>query len=239
MKSSRSILLCALFVVVMAIPAVAQDDFHVFPQIAYGTFSDGAFFRSTLTIDPFEIDASCTLILQGLSVDFGTGVSSSFVTGTIPEEGFVSVRTAGTAPLATGYATLTCDKSVFAEVTYSFYSSTGVKLSEATVFSSSPSSVGHIISDGRDGARLAVAIANDTDIVRLYDLTLRESNGNTVSTGSVEVGARSNFGQFVDEMLTVPAGQVLMLEIQSADSSDFSAIGLRFTGGVFTTVPAN
>ena len=236
----RAILLCLLVVVVSTAPVAAQGTFHVFPQFADGTFPDGSFFRSTLTIAPWLSDANCAITLRGLSVDFGTGTNSSFTTATIPEEGILSVRTAGTLPLGTGYATVTCDNSVFAEVTYSFYSVSSVKVAEATVFSSSPSFRRKIAVDLRDGARVAVAIANDTDLQRTYDLTLRDAAGDTVSTGSVVVPARSNLARFIDEMMTLRLGQgVYRLEVRSADFSDLSAIGLRFTGAVFTTVPAN
>jgi hypothetical protein len=35
------------------------------------------------------------------------------------------------------------------------------------------------------------------------------------------------------------AGQLLEVEIRAADFSDFAVVGLRFNGGVFTTIPAN
>ena len=236
----RMAVLCVLFLGAMSTPTAAQGTFHVFPQFADGTFSDGSFFRSTLTIAPWLSDANCAITLRGLSVDFGTGTNSSFTTTTIPEEGLLSVRTAGTLPLGTGYATVTCDEYAFAEVTYSFYSASGGKIAEATVFSSSPSFRRKLAVDLSDNARVAVAIANDTDLQRTYDLTLRNSAGETVSTGSVVVLARSNLARFIDEVMTIPLGQgVYRLEVRSADFSDMSAIGLRFTGSVFTTVPAN
>ncbi len=232
-------LLSVLLALLLSLPASAQRDSHVFPQVADGWFPDGAFFLSTVTITPWLNDVTCALEFRGLAVDFGGGADSSFTTTLIPADGFLSVRTAGTEPISTGYLTVSCTESVFAEVTYSFFGASGGKIAEATVFSSPPWSDGRIALDGRDGAELALAIANDTDLVRLYDLTLRDSSGNIVSTGTVEVPARSSRATFAGEIMFVPPGQVLMLEIQSADFSDFSAIGFRFTGSVFATVPNN
>ena len=59
-------------------------------------------------------------------------------------------------------------------------------------------------------------------------------------SGSLEVPARSNLARFVSEMIPPgPAsGQVYLLEVRSSDGSNFSMIGLRFTGSVFSVVPA-
>ena len=97
-------------------------------------------------------------------------------------------RTAGTQSFQSGFATFTCDKSVFANVLYAFYSASGVKLSEATVFSAAPSIQSRLILDHRDGARLGVAIANITDIARTYTITLTE--GPNVKTTSITVPAQ-------------------------------------------------
>ena len=233
-------MLSVSFVQFLSLSAAAQSDFHVFPQIADGRFSDGSFYTSTLTVTPWSDDVICAITLRGLTVDFGDGPGSSFTTTSIPGSGFLSARTAGTAPLGTGYMTVTCDTIAFAEVTYSSFSPQGFKIAEATVFSSSPADLRTVAVDLRDGARMAVAIANDTDLRRTYDLSLRDSAGNTVSTGFVEVDARSSLPRFVDELMFVPPGHTaLILEIYSSNFTEFSATGLRFTGGVFSSVPAN
>lgn len=87
--------------------------------------------------------------------------------------------------------------------------------------------------DQREGARLAVAIANNSDIPRTYRLTFGSI------TATTQVPARTSLAKFLNELMTLPANAVRLLKIESTDFTSFGAIGLRFTGGVFTTIPAN
>ena len=43
----------------------------------------------------------------------------------------------------------------------------------------------------------------------------------------------------VTELLPATANTVGVLKIESVDFSDFDAMGLRYTGAAFTTIPAN
>jgi hypothetical protein len=138
--------------------------------------------------------------------------------------------------LRSGYATLECSASVEAQLLYSYYSPAGVKISEATVFSSAPARQLQILADEREGARLGLAIANDTDQSTTYSLVVGDASGNVVGTTNITLAARSARAAFLDEFLPVPPGnygQVLL----SSDSGSASLIGLRFTGTNFTTIP--
>ncbi len=223
-------------------PIMDPSAFMIFPQVADGTFSDGGYYRTTISLSrKLGGDATCRLSLYGLDVDFGAGRGSGF-TLTVPGDGFVSARTTGAGPLQTGYATVTCDEEVYGQLAYAAYDAPGKKIAEATVF---PTEVEfsnyNIIVDGRDGARLGLAIANNTDISRTYDFTLRDPSGGTASTGSVTVPARSNVAQFLNDLISPPPApwNVYLLEVRASDSSDFSMIGLRYTGLVFSTAPVN
>ena len=151
-------------------------------------------------------------------------------------------KTTGAGRLQSGYATVGCDEYGISSVhlTYATYDASGTKIAEATVFPTRYESSSYsIIVDGGDGARLGLAIANNTDLLRTYDLTLWDQSGYTVSTGSATVPARSNSARFLDELISPPpaSGSVYLLEIESSDWSRFSMIGIRVTGSVFSTVP--
>ena len=214
----------------------------IFPQIADGSYSDGSFFRTTISLTrKARGDANCRLILYGMDTDFGAGRGSLF-TVTVPGNGFTSFRTTGAGRLQSGYATVGCDRRISGQLTYASYDASRTKFGEATVFPTEVESSSYsMIVDGRDGARLALAIANNTDFTRTYNLTLRDWAGARVSSGSVSVSARSNVAQFLNELISpAPAsGIVYLLEVRSSDHSDFSMIGLHVTGFVFSTVPAN
>ena len=214
----------------------------IFPQVADGASSDGSFFRTTISLTrKARGDANCRLILYGMDTDFGSGKGNVF-TVTVPGNGFTSFRTTGAGRLQSGYATLGCDRRISGQLTYASYDASGTKFGEATVFPTEVESSSYsMIVDGRDGAQLALAIANNTDFSRTYNLTLRDWSGSRVSTGSVRVSARSNIAQFLNDLISPPpsSGIVYLLEVSSSDNSDFSMIGLHVTGFVFSTVPAN
>jgi hypothetical protein len=217
--------------------ASAQDTFHVFPQIADGVASDKTYYKSTFLILPADptLSVSCTIKFYGLSVTFNPGgsLSGSSINISIPRNGHFPLTTAANQPLRSGYATLTCSQPVFAQVLYSFYAANGVKLSEATVFSSPGSFIFRMIFDKREGARLGLAIANNTDARHLYLLNIDER------TEKMIIEAHSSSAEFIDSFLAGATNSTAILTIWSDDLTDFSVIGLKYTGQAFTTIPAN
>lgn len=229
----KRILFLSALMNIFSISAMAQSKTFTFPQFADGIASDGSFYRSTLMISPwFSSDGpNCTLTLRGISTDFGKGLGTIF-NFTIPTGNVFVTNTSANQPLKTGYATLLCSTDVFAQVLYSFYAANGTKLSEATVFGTQPDFSTRLIFDYREGARLGIAIANDTDQPHVYTFT----NGSTIV--NVTIQPRSSMAKFLDQIIVVGVNQVSFVKITSADFSQFSVMGLRYTGVAFTTIPA-
>jgi hypothetical protein len=217
----------------------AQATFHIFPQFVDGQLG-GYSYRSTLTIQPwFDSDApTCSLNLYGMTAIVESVGSGSVFQNTITAGSFSIRRTTGIQPLQTGYATLTCTDYVFAQVLYSYYDQYGTKIAEATVFSSPDAYTRSMLFDNRDNANLGIAISNNTDIAHTYTLTATGSFG--TKTGTVQIPARHNVSRFLTEFVSgLPSGAIGKVEITATDVSKLSAIGLRVTGAVFTTIPAN
>jgi hypothetical protein len=234
MKRTVGAALPILFLVLGLSQSLNAQPFHVFPQVADGRFSDGSFYRSTLMILTNGGGAQCTLDLRGLTTSFPPGPSGSSFAINIPAgQRAVAIQTAGTQAFQRGYGTLDCGAtSVFASMLFSFYVA-GAKEGEATVFSSPASNSQQMIVDNREGARLGIAIANDTNVTSQYQMVYR--TGSTVLATLLEIPARSSVSRFLDEVLAVVPNSVGSVSISSAQP--LSAIGLRFTGGVFTTIP--
>jgi hypothetical protein len=234
----RAALFAVAFVVLTPL-AHAQSMLTVFPQVADGVFSDGSYYKTTLTILPwFETSpptTTCALVLYGLGVNFNKGISSNWNIG-VSAGSYFAATSAADQPLRQGYATLTCSNLVYAQALYSYYSKDGTKIAETTVFGLNGdfdlNTSYRMIADQR-GSQLAIAIANNTDLPRTYQLTIN-SLGATVT-----VPARTSTAKFLTDIFPATANTIGMLTIQSPDFSDFYAIGLRFTGAVFTTIPAN
>jgi hypothetical protein len=237
----KKLSLAALFTLFLAVPSFAQDTFHVFPQFADGNYGPNTYyFKSTLYILPwFSSDAvACSLNLRGMTANFEGGASGNQFNINIPVGGFFIGRTTGTQPVQSGYATLTCNEYVYASLVFTYYYPNGTKASEATVFSSSENYSTRMVFDHTQGARLGIAIANDTDLTRTYDITLTGTFGTRI--GSHAVAPRRSLVGFIDDLVTgLPPSAVGIMKIEAKDFSYHYVIGLRFTGVVFTTVPGN
>jgi hypothetical protein len=220
-----------------SIQGLAQSRFHIFPQFVDGRTTDGSSFRSTLAITPWTLTSSpsCSLVLYGMTVEFNTGVSGFYFTSFVPANSVLSAPTSGKQPIQSGYAVLECSDFVYASVILSYYAPDNRKIGEATVPSSVEAVVSRMVLDVRGGVQQAFAIANNTDFVRSYVLSLA-SEGTTRSV-RVFVPARRNLARYVHEFLPIAPDSVGMLTIQSEDFSSFSAVGFRFSGSLFTTIP--
>ncbi len=207
--------------------------YHVFPQFADGRLSDGSYYRTTIMIvNSSNSSGTCTLRLYGLTVNG----SSVFNYGTFPAGSWnITTSISSMQNLKSGYATLQCGMPVEAQLLYSFYSASGAKISEATVFSSPSAESVLVLADNREGSRLAIAVANDSDQSRTYVIAAYNNLGNLMGSSTRTLAARSNLAVFVDDLITLPPnyyGPVLVFGGSS------SVIGLRFSGSLFTTIPA-
>ena len=235
-------LFCGLLILVgMTVPAFAQEKFFIFPQFVDGGFGDGSYYRSTLMVQQWisTNPISCTLRLSGTAATFTTGGQTTSLNITVPLDGWYIAKTSGTQSFQGGYAALTCNDYVYANVTYAYYARGGVKLGEATVFGVDPAFTFRLVTDQTEGARLGLAIANDSDIQETYRIVLRRPDETTASTSTVIVGAKRALARFLDEIIPASANNIYEVEVFAPDFSDLSVVGLRFTGAVFSTIPAN
>ena len=227
--TTSSITITFTLIVAPATSSATANTYHVFPQFADGRFSDGSYYRTTLMISNPSATAgsNCTLQLRGLTIpSLPTNYSMS-------ASGWVIQSTPGTQPLQTGYASLQCSNNVEAQLLYSYYSSSGVKLSEATVFSSPSASIVKVIADERESAHLGLAIANDSDQAVTYTI----SATNAISKGAVTLQPRTSVARFLSEFVPgLPSNSVGIVTV-GGSSGKASIIGLRYTGNIFTTIP--
>jgi peptidyl-Asp metalloendopeptidase len=211
--------------------------YHIFPQFADGRFGDGTYYRtSRLFLNPSTSStANCTTLLRGMTTDNTNSFSL-----TLPANSSFVGRTNGTQTFQSGYATLSCTgSSVYAQAVYSLYDPNGVKASEATVFSSPSVARAQVLADNREGARVGIAIANDSDQVNTYTITAYDSNGTMVGSTARTLQARASVADFLDNWIPgIPANYFGQVIVQSTTGGTASVIGLRFTGAAFTTIPA-
>ncbi|PYS29572.1 MAG: hypothetical protein DMG11_08500 [Acidobacteria bacterium] len=208
--------------------------YHVFPQFADGRAGDGTYYRTTVMIvNSSSTSGTCTLRLYGLTVNGG----STFNYATFPAGSWtITTSISSMQDLRSGYAALQCGMPVEAQLLYSFYTASGTKISEATVFSSPPGGSVQVLADNRDASSLAIAIANDSDQVTSYTITAYNSSGIPVGSVTQPIAGRSNLARFLSNLISLPPNHYGPVLVTSSGGSA-SIIGIRFTGGVFTTIP--
>jgi hypothetical protein len=212
--------------------------YHVFPQFVDGAFPDGSFFRSTLfAINAATANASCNYQLHGMSND-RLGPANTI---TLPANGgvFRASTTGNAAAIAAGYSTLSCDQPTFSYVQYEYVSSDGAVQGTASVYSSPSGTASEFIFPTAPGYRLGVAVANDSDNSSQITLRLGAAGANELQT-TIMLQPRSRTARFVDELFTIPNGFVpvaLLLQSAGPAPTPFNALGLTFSGPVFSTAP--
>ena len=211
------------------------NTYHVFPQFADGRFSDGTSYRTTrILVNPdLNVATDCTTVLHGMTLE---GIST-FNVRLAARITVVSNPSSGSQPIQSGYATTECDSAVLGELLYSFFDANGIKLSEATVFSSPSAQRVQILADTRGGSRVGLAIANDTNQNNTYIISFFDGSGAVVASANQPVAARSSVAKFIDELVSLPADFYGRVVVSSPAGATASIIGLRFTGSVFTTIP--
>jgi hypothetical protein len=148
------------------------------------------------------------------------------------------LRTSAQGPLKTGYVELSCPAPAQASVQYAYYDASGNKLGEATVQPATKGNSFQFLIDRRDGTRLGFSLTNDSAIQGQYRVIARDQFNQVIAFNINDtVQPWSQVSKFVDEELSgLPANFVGTIEIVGVKGSQSYAVGLQFTGSVFTTV---
>ncbi|MCY4588682.1 MAG: hypothetical protein OXB98_21885 [Bryobacterales bacterium] len=205
------ILVALLMTAVWALPAFAQPDetakrFHVFPHIA-----DGGGWQSSLVVtNAGQSSNSCTLELHGLTVHRfeaaeGIMAEGSMATFDLTESGGHLVwSTRNELALGDGYATLDCVDPVVAQVVFASISGSGEPTGIATVFSAQPGYVFQFPILSQD-ALPGIAIANNTDIDAVCDLTLENlQRENLGETTLMPISSNTKFLGLLNSVISIP-----------------------------------
>jgi hypothetical protein len=252
MRFRSSILL--LLIAVGALSAYGQttsSNVYIFPLFVDGTAGTTSF-RSTLKItntsslNPMQ----CNFVQRNTSAPF-TGIDGDFYTADVFDAGFSPpaltiiplsnflpfeiLRTSAATPLKSGYGKLTCPGTANTQLQFSMFSG-GTKLGEATIAPAAQGNSFLFLMDRRDGTRLGFSLANDSNTGGQYELIARDQFNNIVDQNFEFLDPFSQVSKFVDEMLTLPANFVGAVELVGIPGANSYAVGLQFTGTVFTTV---
>lgn len=238
-KLNRGLLCLALYgLCATASFAQSANTLHVFPQVADGAFSDGTFYRSTIfAVNSGSLDAACTIQLYGMSPTRLLGPS---IFTLVAGGGVIRNGTSGTSEFARGYATLECNQPVQAYVQFELVAPTQEVMGTAAVFPAVQTQTAEFLAPTTPIYRLGLAIANNTDSTATYRIRVGTAGSNELQT-NVIVPSRSSIARFADELVSIPDGFLpvaILVESTGADQNPVHSIGLVFSGGVFSTIPA-
>lgn len=243
-------LVLAIAVMLSATIAKAQDRnaslVHVFPVIVNGTQPDGTTYRTSLIMQNGGVgSSSCWIELVGAAPAFtapdGTTAVGGLIQQILPSNSFDVLRTSGAGGLTSGYAVVSCSSPIVAYTVYSTYETSpdGSRLTSETAVNSSASATAlQFINDAREDGRLALAITNDQFVPSLVRLQVFDLYGRLLAATQFTIPARTSYSRFLNELVRgLPARHIGPVRLDS--SQLIYAIGLKFTGGVVSSVPAS
>ena len=217
--------------------ATAQQNAFVFPEVADGAFSDGDYYKTTFLILPGSSTSvvTCEFVLYGLGVDLdGKGLVTRWTAAISPGSSYVSTSSAN-QPISTGYATLSCTDSVYAQVLYSAYKKDGTWLNIAPAVGASclATESAEMAADQQSGS-LAFAIANNTTQTRTYVVSFSDTQNHS-SYGKLTIPAQTSVAKFLTEILPESANRfgTMTIGLDGFTFLDpgFSVMALTYTGG--------
>ena len=223
-------------------PQITFEYKYVFPQFVFG-----GGWVSTLTLAALnEDETTCTFSAEGRHMTL-RAVSGHTASGTeIPLVGFKAgqwnifkTEAPDDGPVSSGMAILQCDRAV---LTHTLFSLTvgGSVVAEALVEPSHEFKAFEeyvlFFADHRNGARFGVAVANPSDRAIDVSVQVSDDQGEVIVDTTVNVDANASKALFLDELGTIPEGHTGGVALRADES--LYVIGLRFTGQVFTTIPA-
>jgi hypothetical protein len=252
----RWLLLFALLAsMLMALPAGAQpatSNVYVFPLFADGSNGTTSY-RSTLKISKTSTANSmqCSLVQRNTAAPF-VGVDGTVYDADVIDAGFSPpaltpitldqylpfeiLRTNAQSTLKTGYAKITCPGTLDTQLQFSLSDAKNNKLGEATIRPATKGNSFQFLIDKRDGTSLGFSLVNDSASGGQYALIARDRFNFEIDRAYDNIDPWSQVSKFVDQMLQLPSDFVGSIEVVGLTGGQNYAVGLQFTGTVFTTI---
>jgi hypothetical protein len=244
-----------LFLIGWALAGSAQSttsNVYIFPLFADGAAA-GTSYRSTVKMTRVSGSTSmdCTLTQRNTNASFngatgyfypayqtdaGFSPASQSVVTLYPYLPWEILRTSGQTPLRTGYVKLSCPTAVQAQVQLSLSDANNKKLGEATIAPATQGASFQFLIDRRDGTRLGFSLIDDSATGGQFALVARDQFNFEVTRQYDIIQSWSQVSRFVDQMLTLPPDFVGSIEVVGVTGGQNYAVGLQYTGTVFTTI---
>ena len=217
-------------------PQITFEYKYVFPQFVFG-----GGWASTLTVWAIgDGPTTCRLTAGGRVLPRWQDISSSDgreVMLNLDEGHSQTLWTGDTGSLSSGLALLECNDGVKTHVLISLASEEAT-ISEALVEPSEPARQVFFLTDHRGGKRFGVALANPSDQTIEVMAGINGLAEGAETEVEISIPPQEAKAFFMDELYDIPENHHGWVSMWSNDGRSLYAIGLRFTGRVFTTIPA-
>ena len=217
-------------------PPITFEYKYVFPQFVFG-----GGWGSTLTVWAIgDGPTTCRLTGGGRVLPRWQDISSSDgreVMLNLDEGHSQTLWTGDTGSLSSGLALLECNDGVKTHVLISLASEEAT-ISEALVEPSEPARQVFFLTDHRGGKRFGVALANPSDQTIEVMAGINGLAEGAETEVEISIPPQEAKAFFMDELYDIPENHHGWVSMWSNDGRSLYAIGLRFTGQVFTTIPA-
>ena len=211
-------------------PKITFEHKYIFPQFPYG-----GGWSSTLTVLDKGDGGPTTCRFTTVGRPIPGKTEPEFILNLDERNGHVW-RTGWGGSLSSGMAMLECDNAVWTHVLFSLRSD-GSIVSEALVEPAPEDNFVLFVADHRGGSRFGVAVANPSD--QQIEVTVSVTGLNEAEDRTeINIPARDAKAFFLDELYDIPKDHLGVVAMWSDDTNSLHVIGLRFTGQVFTTIPA-
>ena len=240
-----------------------RSGLRIIPWVADGHFDGGRYQTSVVVAltSSAEIhpETTCTVHAQGVELIGPSGKRSSqheFKLFRSQGPRVWSAKTPSDMPLATGYVVVDCTieagetsfvglqiptwQEIEAYSTFALFGPDSKLKTEATVFSSDCRFwSSQLFVDTTDGARMAVAVTNHREEPETLELVVWwGDDAEAFESESMPLPGKSPKAFFLDEVFdNLPGGALLRLILRAESRRPLGAVGLRYTDGVFSTVP--
>jgi hypothetical protein len=247
-----------LLILTCALPGSAQSpppaNVYVFPLMVDG-ITGGFAFKSIMKIASTDntTGLNCTLQQRNTGAQV-TGLDGFLYETDVLDAGFSPLtqsviqqhlnrpteilHTSGTQAQKTGYAKLSCPNTVQTQLQFAYFDPNNNKIGESTIF---PATMGNSFQfqiDTRDGTRMGFSLVNDSAVQgKQFEVIARDQFNQVVAFNLNDtVQDFSQVSKFVDQELKLPANFFGTIEIVGVPGGQSYAVGLQFTGSIFSTV---
>src|SRR5262249_32042207 len=147
-------------------------------------------------------DGNCTLRLYGLTAGFAALANADSMDFPLRANGFNFTKTSGVQTFQSGWASVDCSVEARVTITYSLYTASSQKISEATVFQNMGFNLARFVADQTEGARVGLALANQNPTDWNVTITINAIDGTVLGSVTVTIPARQSVSKFIDELVS-------------------------------------